>query len=154
MERFPMRCQSALSLIYHLVFVAEFHCPQPPQVNHARPNVSETRQQHGTAIRYQCDDGYDLDGTQQTVVCEKTTWVGTLPSCVAVEYPITQPPAVTMGERAASLDKNGTHKSSLMVSCLSSHLTFITQLNMMSARVPMMVNIYGLTGQYPQILVC
>lgn len=78
-----------ISTFYHL----EFHCPKPPEVGHAHPNVSETRQQHGTTIGYQCNHGYTLESsTEQTVLyCQKTTWVGNLPTCIPAKVvPITQ----------------------------------------------------------------
>ena len=88
-------------------FFLEFHCPEPPQVSHARPNVSQTRQQHGTVIHYQCIDGYVLRESDTTLRCDKTSWIGDLPTCVA---PIHVDPTTTpfvKDRKSAALDENG-----------------------------------------------
>ncbi|XP_067936067.1 sushi domain-containing protein 4-like [Watersipora subatra] len=66
----------------------EFHCPPPPEVSNARPNVSETKQQHGTAIHYSCNNGYAMQGTYEPLICQQTTWIGSLPICGPIDTDI------------------------------------------------------------------
>lgn len=80
----------------------EFHCPKTPEVSHARHNVSAAKQQHGTTVKYNCDSGYVMEGSAGSIHCQRTTWVGTLPTCIPTLDVGQDPP-----ETVSKLDENG-----------------------------------------------
>ncbi|GBM32523.1 Sushi, von Willebrand factor type A, EGF and pentraxin domain-containing protein 1, partial [Araneus ventricosus] len=65
-------------------------CESPPRVPHGHVIGSQTNLDVGSEVRYQCDEGFEMEETGE-MYCElKNRWAGDLPRCERISCP---PPA-------------------------------------------------------------
>ncbi|KAH3692797.1 hypothetical protein DPMN_194549 [Dreissena polymorpha] len=55
-------------------------CSAPPSISYGSPSYSGT--DHGSAVTYYCNVGYQIFRGSQRLTCSDGTWLGSTPLCV------------------------------------------------------------------------